>query len=159
MDDTQTYFALREAGITLVLSKDRDRLYPEPADGLSVHLEAALADNHEMLLKQELLREVLRFLSERFRQRDGNPEGDYSPSAATRAVFEIMAHNQELISDDMDELDCEGFKQSLRRYTRSMIEAHDNARAQLEKERRDSQQPSDETPADQPPGPLQKSLI
>lgn len=159
MDDTQTYFALREAGITLVLSEGRGRLVPEPADGLSAQLEAALAENHEVLLKQELLRELLRFLSERFRKRDDNPEGDYTPSAVTRAVFEIMAHNQELISDDMDEMNCEDFKKSLRRYSRSMIEAHDNARERLEKERQQQEQHSAHTTDNHSPDPLQESLL
>lgn len=160
MDDAQTYSAFREAGIKLVLSEGRDRLYPEPDNSLSAHLEAALADNHEMLLKQELLREVVRFLSERFSKRDGNPTGDYTPGAATRKAFEVMADNQESIADAMEEYSPEGFKQVLRDYSRSAIEAYDGARARLEREGDDAEQPSDgDTAAEHSPGPLQESLL
>ena len=161
MDATQTYFALREAGIELRLSEDRLLLHAHPAERLTAHLSAALADNHAMLVKQELLKEVLRFVAERLRKRDGNPEGDYTPSPATRVAFEIMAANQEFIADAMEEYSLDGFKQTLRDYTRSAIEAYDNARRRLQDEpqQQDSVRDPDYAAAEQPVSPLQESLL
>ena len=155
MDATQTYFALRQAGITLIRSEDNDLLHAHPAENLSAHLAAALKDNHAMLVKQQLLKEVLRFVAERLRKRDGNPEGDYTPSLATRKAFEIMADNQEFIADAMDEYSLDGFKQTLRDYTRSAIEAYDNSRARLER----GQSPHQGSGSVPEEHPLQQSLL
>ena len=160
MDATQTYFALREAGIELRLSEDRLLLHADPAERLTTHMSAALADNHAMLVKQELLKEVLRFVAERLRKRDGNPEGDYTPSPATRVAFEIMAANQEFIADAMDEYSLDGFKQTLRDYTRSALEAYDNARQRLQRQTVAVEQPAaGDMAAERYPGPLQESLL
>ena len=155
MDATQTYFVLREAGIELRLSEDRLLLHAHPAERLTAHLSAALADNHAMLVKQELLKEVLRFVAERLGKRDGNPEGDYTPSPATRKAFEIMADNQEFIADAMDEYSLDGFKQTLRDYTRSALEAYDNALTKLENTA--STKPG--THSEDKEHPLQQSLL
>lgn len=160
MDATQTYFALRQAGITLVRSEANDLLHACPEENLSAHLAAALKDNHAMLIKQELLKEVLRFVAERLRKRDGKPEGDYTPSAATRKAFEIMADNQEFIADAMDEYSLDGFKQTLRDYTRSALEAYDNARQRLQRQTVAVEQPAaGDMAAERYPGPLQESLL
>lgn len=74
MDATRTYFALRESGVKLALSGSNDRLHARPAESLTSHLAAALAENHEQLLREELLRRVLSFVAKRLRKRDGNPE-------------------------------------------------------------------------------------
>lgn len=161
MDPTQTYFALRQSGIELRLSEDRLLLHAHPAENLTTHLSAALAENHAQLVKEALLREVLRFVAERLRKRDGNPEGDYTPSAATRKAFEIMADNQEFIADAMEEYSLDGFKQTLRDYSRSAIAAYDNARRRLEDGHPDQANSMEEpdTAADQPISPLQESLL
>ena len=130
MDSIETYFALREAGISLVLSEDRDRLHCEPAAELAPELAEALADNHDLLLKKELLRELVRFVAGRIVTREGTATR-YLPSIpAAAAVFESMSAERQKISDALEDQTVDEFKRTMRQWSRSALELYERVREQ-----------------------------
>lgn len=124
MDATATYLSLRSRGITLVVSDDRDRLHAHPAAELDAELATALAGNHDRLLREELLREILRFVCDRLHRNEG---GSYTPAAS--AALGSMANGQERIADAMDHQDLEHYKQALHHWARTALHTYKNATA------------------------------
>ncbi|WP_047865454.1 hypothetical protein [Rubrobacter aplysinae] len=175
MDSYETYFALREAGIYLALSEDRDRLHCEPAAELAPELAEAVADNHDLLLKKELLRELVRFVAGRIAAREGTATRHLPSIPAAITVFESMSVEHQEISDALEEQTVDDFKRTMRQWSRSALALYETVR---EQEIRDGNSEPDagtrsihETPADESPAapeedhgrhsgePLQQSLL
>jgi hypothetical protein len=175
VDSIETYFALTEAGISLVLSEDRDRLHCEPAAELAPELAEALADNHDLLLKKELLRELVRFVAGRIAAREGTATRHLPSIPAAAAVFESMAEDRQRISDALEDQAVDDFKRTMRQWSKSALALYETVR---EQEIRDGnsepdagtrsihEAPADESPAapEEDPGkhsgePLQQSLL
>lgn len=113
-----------------MLLEDRDRLHCEPAAELTPELAEALADNHDLLLKKELLRELVRFVAGRIAAREGTATR-YLPSIpAAAAVFESMSTECQKISDALEGQTVEEFKRTMRQWSRSALELYKRVREQ-----------------------------
>lgn len=162
MDATETHFALREARIALVLSEDRNRLICEPAGALTTPLAEAFAANHDYLLKEELLKELVRFVTRRISEREGTRPAELSTVPAASAAFDSMAASQERIAAALETEDVTTFKATLRHYGRTALRLHQSARAvdghpaPVESPAADSAEPGGREPD---PRPVQESLL
>jgi hypothetical protein len=123
VDCIETYFALREAGIYLALSEDRDRLHCEPAAELAPELAEAVADNHDLLLKKELLRELVRFVAGRIAAREGTSTRHLPSIPAAAAVFESMSAERQKISGALEDQTVDDFKRTMRQWSPSTKES------------------------------------
>lgn len=168
MDATEVYFALRELGAAPALDKGRDQLLIDPPVELSPQLAEAFAANHERLLKQALLSEVLRFVHERIRRREGRSPEDYSVSPAAAATFARMAADEHRISEAFESQGVEGFKDTLRQWSRAAISVYEQARVQGESSAKQSpgsasvigsEQRTDTAPTSANVAPVQDTLL
>lgn len=148
----------------MILSENRDRLFCHPAAELTAPLEEAFAANYDHLLKEELLGELIRFVTRKIAEREGATPAGLYPIPAAGTVFESMADSRERIGAALEEEDVETFKATLRQWGQTALKLYESARevdanrgtADVGKRTGGGQTPSDPDPA---PAPAQESLL